>query len=118
MSAVDIENLMKELRQTYLDGLPEKLQSLSDLKDQKNWSELENEFHKLKGTGRTYGLPEVTRIGELMEKICKQGGTDITDHVEASIELLELLRIKKLDNQSLDIENHPLLISIESIANS
>ena len=31
---------------------------------------IEVEFHKLKGTGRTYGVPEISRVGELGERAC------------------------------------------------
>lgn len=61
-------DLLKELKSDYLNILPERIANIEKLLMEKNWQQLHVEFHKLKGTGKTYGFPEVSEICEKMEK--------------------------------------------------
>jgi HPt (histidine-containing phosphotransfer) domain-containing protein len=67
---MSLQNLLAELQKEYLDSLPEKINSITELIKAKQLELVETEFHKLKGTGRTYGVPEISRVGELGERAC------------------------------------------------
>ncbi len=69
----DFQNMMAELKKEYIQELPDKISHLESLMSPPNQAELESEFHKLKGTGKTYGLPEVTEICEKAEDYCETG---------------------------------------------
>lgn len=64
-----LKNVLDDLKTDYLKSLPAKIDKLKQLSSSKNWSELSEEYHKLKGTGKTYGFPEITLICEHMEKL-------------------------------------------------
>lgn len=68
---MSLEQMMAELRKDYVDSLPKKLVSITDHWTSGQIDELKNDFHKLKGTGKTYGLPEITDVGLIMEHLCK-----------------------------------------------
>jgi chemotaxis protein histidine kinase CheA len=63
--------LLAELQKNYLASFNEKAVNLEHLWKTGKLEELTTEYHKLKGTGRTYGLPEVTQLGEVLESICE-----------------------------------------------
>jgi len=63
--------LLAELQKNYLASFNEKRASLNTLWKTGKLAELTTEYHKLKGTGRTYVLPEVTQLGEVLESICE-----------------------------------------------
>lgn len=60
--------LLAELKADYLSILPERIANLEKLLKEKNWKQMHIEFHKLKGTGKTYGFPEVSTICEKLEE--------------------------------------------------
>ena len=85
----DIQELLRELQKTYLASIPEKIAAIQTLFEASHLKLLKTDFHKLKGTGRTYGLPEVTQIGEAMEQIVASADlTAINEAVPLSVQLL------------------------------
>jgi HPt (histidine-containing phosphotransfer) domain-containing protein len=66
---MSLEDVLAQLQKTYIKNMPIKLQAMKSLIDAKDFKSLREEFHKIKGTGRTYGLPEVTELGAIFEEI-------------------------------------------------
>lgn len=67
---MNFDELLKTLHQDYLSSLPKKIVSIREQMKTGNASDLRESFHKLKGTGRTYGMPEVSELAALVEAIC------------------------------------------------
>src|ERR1044072_5641520 len=67
---MSFEDLVQSLQKEYLESLPEKIARIKIQIEASDAGNLRESFHKLKGTGRTYGLPEVSELAELTEKIC------------------------------------------------
>ncbi len=95
-----IEDLLKQMKLEYIETIPEKCKRiLAFLKDD-NRTELETEFHKMKGTGKTYGLGEMSKLGEVLEKICMNEKLDLQDSVPTAVMLLEnIYQSRKLGNE-------------------
>jgi HPt (histidine-containing phosphotransfer) domain-containing protein len=106
MNKSNFNDLMKELRQEYLESFDDKFKQIRTCFDGKDWHGLELEFHKLKGTGSTYGVPEVTQLCEHLERICRrtQNLDELT--LNESIDLLKQIRSKYQDNLPFDLESH------------
>ncbi len=66
------DDLLKSLQQDYLASLPGKIQLIEQLIVNQDTDNIRESFHKLKGTGRTYGFPEVSDLAEVVEDICLQ----------------------------------------------
>ena len=60
---MNLDDVLAKLQKTYIKNMPEKLQLMKTHINAKDFKALREEFHKIKGTGRTYGLPEVTDLG-------------------------------------------------------
>jgi HPt (histidine-containing phosphotransfer) domain-containing protein len=103
-----LKDLLAELQKNYLDSIPEKIINLEMLWKSERLDELTTEYHKLKGTGRTYGLPEVTQLGEVMEYLCENQPSNPAAEphktlgvvVPASLLILERIRKSRVEKSS------------------
>jgi len=66
---MSLDELLKTLQKEYLSELPERIATIQSHVESKNIESLKEDFHKLKGTGKTYGLPEISELGEKMEAL-------------------------------------------------
>lgn len=64
------EEMLKSLQQDYLNSLPEKIKEVQLCVAAADVNAIREAFHKLKGTGKTYGFPEISDLGSAVEKIC------------------------------------------------
>lgn len=99
-----LQALLAELQRDYLASFAEKTVNLEKLWKSERLEELTTEYHKLKGTGRTYGLPEVTNLGEVLESICEYNvelndppklAEALATAVPLSLKLLERIRFSR-----------------------
>lgn len=67
-----MEELLLQLKKDYLASIPEKICELQQLFAKGQQAELRNAFHRLKGSGQTYGVPAITLIAKEMERLCGQ----------------------------------------------
>jgi HPt (histidine-containing phosphotransfer) domain-containing protein len=104
MSADDkpsFEAMLQNLRNVYLQSLPEKWSRLEQLAAASNVAELKNEFHKLKGSGTTYGVPEISEMGAALEQLClatlhsKHDEPSLLRSVRLAVETLKKIHASK-----------------------
>jgi HPt (histidine-containing phosphotransfer) domain-containing protein len=74
---MDFEEVMKQMRVKYLADLKPKIEDLKIMAAQKDYEGLESFFHKLKGSGTSYGLPQFTEYGAKYELKAKK--KELTD---------------------------------------
>lgn len=87
-SKQEMDELFADLKKEYLSTFNDK-----QILIQKAWvaydrKTLENEFHKMKGTGKTYGLPEVSDLGGMIELLCKDNHPKLGLCVFLALEIL------------------------------
>jgi CheY-like chemotaxis protein len=89
----DIKQLLKQLRDDYLNELPEKIQLIEALvlnlnkdKDRDNFNELYRHIHNQKGTSGTHGLP-------FLSTICHQFENELAD-INENLDLITEAHIK------------------------
>lgn len=100
-----LNEVLSELKKDYLEKFPTKLSVLRELTEKQNWLQLEEEYHKLKGTGKTYGFPEVSTVCEQMEALAKFEQNQIPDLFEKAVTLLETIYQHYLENKPLNLES-------------
>ena len=66
---MSLNELLKSLQCEYLADLPERIETIHAHFESQNISALVEDFHKLKGTGKTYGFPKISELGERMEAL-------------------------------------------------
>lgn len=102
---MSLQNLLAELQKEYLDSLPEKIKSISELIKANQLELVETEFHKLKGTGRTYGVPEISRVGELGERSCWITDAKRDDAISQALGLLGKVHDSRSQGKEFQIDD-------------
>lgn len=67
---MSFEEMLKNLRRDYLESMPDKISNIRKQIDGGATDGLRDSFHKLKGTGKTYGIPEISELAATVESIC------------------------------------------------
>jgi len=71
-----LSEILAELKAEYIQKFPAKVTKIEVLFQKEDWDDLREEFHKLKGTGLTYGFPEVSILCEALEVRCTRRPVD------------------------------------------
>lgn len=113
---MSIHDVLAELRKTYLEALPGRADGIERLLQEGKYNEVETEFHKLKGTGKTYGLPEVSQVGEVAERLVEHGSTSAQESVPAAIKVLRKITTSRAAGQALDLEKDADFLYLAELA--
>lgn len=100
---MNFEALMEQLRTEYVDDLPSKIKEIESRLKNNEHQVVREDFHKLKGTGKTYGVPEISQLAEVVERICVASPQDIQRAVPDAISLLKEIHSQRVLSQSFDI---------------
>lgn len=115
---MSFEEMMNQLRGEYLDALPNKITDIEAHFQTGDVSVLREDFHKLKGTGRTYGIPEISLISEVLERICVKNPDLIGKSVPIALELLrEIHLVRTKSKTELPMETDARFISVQAMIN-
>jgi HPt (histidine-containing phosphotransfer) domain-containing protein len=60
-------DMMNSLRQSYVASFPQKLAAFSDAVETRQFEVLSRLGHQLKGSGTSYGFPELSQLGQAFE---------------------------------------------------
>ena len=115
MNKPQLSSVLQELKQDYLKSFPDKINLLKELTTQQNWDQLAMEYHKLKGTGKTYGFPEVSIVSERMESIAKQQELRKIILFDQAVVLLSRLYEAYRSEKTLDLKADPIGRSLLAI---
>lgn len=113
---MSIDDVLAELKKNYLKALPERISQIESFWKQGDSVRTETEFHKLKGTGKTYGLPDVSTIGALGEKVCKLGDRSAEVGVPLALKSLRFVCQNLTTQPSKPIENSEDFLALKKIA--
>jgi hypothetical protein len=76
---------------------------------------LRDEFHKLKGTGKTYGLPEVTELCEICEVICRDKPKHVQTAIPAALELLMAIFVTRAEGKMHILTGDPAFERLKAV---
>jgi HPt (histidine-containing phosphotransfer) domain-containing protein len=112
---MSFEEMLKNLQREYLSSLPEKIATIEKMVQKNEGPALRDTFHKLKGTGRTYGLPEVSVLGEAVEEVCIQRPVNAVSAASLAVMILRDIHAKRQHQQEFDVNADPRLESIRKL---
>ncbi|MCS6837947.1 MAG: Hpt domain-containing protein [Bdellovibrionaceae bacterium] len=94
---------LKDLQTEYLQRLIVRLKKISNLLNLGHWSELETEFHKLKGNGKTLGFSWVSELAAPIEQLLKTHRRLGTAPSQAEIDQINssILELERLARDTL-----------------
>ncbi len=87
-----LDTVLKSLREPYAKELPDKINHIRELCDNRQLEGLRQAAQKPRGSGRSYGFPEVSDISERLEEEADvTNWTEITNAVEELARLVQTL---------------------------
>lgn len=115
---MSFEKMMEELKKEYVAGLPGKINDIESNFANDDVQLVREDFHKLKGTGSTYGLPEVSLVSEAVEKICVTNPSELSSVIPAALGLLRDIHFERQASRSLEVDKDARYHLIRKIANT
>ena len=106
-----LSDILGQMKVEYQRNFPQKILNLQKLFASSDWPQLAEEFHKLKGTGKTYGFPEVSTLCEAMEIYCRQGGRD-QQLLKDTLAVLEKMQTSWASGQNFNLHADPESVRI------
>lgn len=113
---MSLDQLLADLKKEYLESLPARLAGIRQHLLDGAIETLEDDFHKLKGTGRTYGIPEISDVGALAETICGDARHLVTAAVPLAIELLTDIHKAHVRQETFDVQADPRFSKLRQLA--
>lgn len=89
---MNFDDMMKNMRIKYLADLAGQTAELKNLIKSKDLKGLEGFFHKLKGSGASYGLPQISEYGDKYERKAKEKSLTEDDLTACEAEFKEVLK--------------------------
>lgn len=111
---MSINRLLDDIKKDYLAVLPGKLDKIRDLKNKGELLLVRDEFHKLKGSGKTYGFPEISTLCEKLETLCKLNHPEINSIIDHGISVLGKIHAGRQNQNPLDLTQDEEFKIIES----
>lgn len=104
---MNFDNLLTQLRFEYVSSLPEKIQIIRHFYNSGDALGVKEVFHKLKGTGATYGVPEISVIGETLEQYCKSRPQEMKAAIPDALDLLGMVHTARIKNEEFNVTADP-----------
>ncbi len=111
----DFAQMMAELQVEYLASMPQKLDEIEAHLRARNQALLRDDFHKFKGTGKTYGLPEISELCEVVEKICMGPVAAALTAVPIALKLLGQIHRSRLEKKPFEVSGLPDFLELKKI---
>ncbi|NQZ02188.1 MAG: Hpt domain-containing protein [Bdellovibrionales bacterium] len=105
-------DLLSQLKVEYVSGLPAKITTIREHLASEDLIALRTDFHKLKGNGKTYGLPEISELAALVESHCLETPESALGSVETAVELLEDIFQHRQSDRELNLSKDPRFQSL------
>jgi HPt (histidine-containing phosphotransfer) domain-containing protein len=103
----DFQKILDELRAAYLASMPEKRDVIVAAWKVNDIKALRAEYHKLKGTGKTYGLEALSILGAKLELLCEQRPATLAEAVPLSLSIFDAIRATGLAGEAFSLERAP-----------
>lgn len=107
-----LDFLLQELKQQYLEELPDILKKAKTYNSQQDWESLKEELHKLKGSGETYGWPDISELARSLEQLLEKEGFS-QELLKKGLDIFGELQQAAINKNSLDLQQHPDFIKIQ-----
>ena len=112
---MSFEALMAQLHKEYVLELPVRIRDIESNLAGHQLQIVREDFHKLKGTGKTYGVPEISLLAAVMEEICITLPHEIELAVPQALTLLKEIHSVRLTSQCFDIDQDQRFASLKRL---
>lgn len=112
---MSLEALLADLKKEYLAALPTRIIDLREQLNRADFDTLQDSFHRLKGSGKTYGVPDLSKLGELGEKICRDRRENIAAAIPLLLDLITHVGNAATAQDSFDVSQDPRFSNLQKL---
>jgi hypothetical protein len=112
---MNFDELLKNLQLEYVAALPNKIAIIKSQIKAGDLKALRESFHKFKGTGRTYGLPEISELSELVERLCMDEHSGAVVAATHAVALLADIHKARTAKQQYSMHHDPRYLEIRNL---
>lgn len=112
---MSMDELLRELQIEYVHSIPEKIKEIREFTTNNDLSGLINAFHKLKGSGKTYGIDEVTLLGQFFEMWLREKGEKVLPFSLKATEILQKIQNSRMEGNRYPIESDQEFVKLQSL---
>lgn len=112
---MNFDELLKSLQTDYVAALPNKIAIIKSQIKSGDVKALRESFHKFKGTGRTYGLPEVSELAELVERLCIDEHSGAVTAASHAVALLTDIHKARSTKKEYSLHHDPRFLEIRNL---
>ncbi|MDE2021058.1 MAG: Hpt domain-containing protein [Patescibacteria group bacterium] len=112
---MSLDALLADLKKEYVAGLPARLGEMRTHFAAQDFDQLQDAFHRLKGTGRTYGLPDISTVAECGEVICRDHRENISKAIPLLLDLLAAIHQSATIHVSFDLSRDPRFSDLQKL---
>lgn len=106
-NTMNLDAMLAQLQKDYVTELPDKISQMESHYTTGDFEALRDDFHKIKGTGKTYGLPEVSLLGEATENLCIHKPQALPEAIPLAIAILKDIHQKRSQGHEMPIATDP-----------
>ncbi len=115
---MSFDEMLKNLQRDYLQSLPEKISDIQKHISAGSAVEmLQDAFHKLKGTGKTYGIPEISVLAAAVEGICHDKPKQAAPAASQALLILQDIHSARNANLQFSLDDDPRFKQIRRLNN-
>ena len=100
---MSFDEMMAGLKRDYIKSMPDKIQRIQQVYNTADLKQLREEFHKLKGTGKTYGVPEITDLCAAIEQLCLEQSPHAINDVKTALQILGEIHCARASEQAFNV---------------
>lgn len=112
---MSLEALLADLKKEYLAGLPARMSEIDGYWKSGRPEKLQDEFHKLKGTGKTYGVADLSLIGEIGERICRDRPNQVPHAMPLLLALITAVHHAATHHETFDLPKDPRFSDLQKL---
>jgi HPt (histidine-containing phosphotransfer) domain-containing protein len=102
----DFQKMMETLQKNYIVSLDQKIADVQAAFNLNEPAPIQDIFHKLKGTGATYGVPEISELGEVMERLCERQPGRLASYIPQALVLLRSIQEMRKSGQAFEMSGN------------
>lgn len=112
---MSFDEMLKNLQRDYLHSLPEKISTIQQQIQEGDAVVLRASFHKLKGTGKTYGIPEISELAAEVEDICQGRPLSAAPAAREAVLILRDIHSARQSNHEFKLSSDPRFKKIRTL---
>ncbi len=104
---MNMQKVLAKLKKEYLSDLPQKIKDIEMSYKNHDIEELKSAFHKLKGSGTTYGVESISNLSRILEDTCIKHPNKIDQNIiDLTLSLMSDIGAEKIQSP-IDLNEDP-----------